>query len=95
MAIIVEEGRKTNIFKMLIFVLAFALILLGAYYLFFAPVPLVDVALNSDLEMISDVSKVDFDVSRVTDSPIFRSLKEYVLPSLPTEAGRANPFEQF
>jgi hypothetical protein len=95
MAIIVEEGKKTNIFKMLIFVLVFALIFLGAYYLFFAPVPLVDVALNSDLRMISDVSKVDFDVSRVTDSPIFRSLKEYVLPSLPTEAGRPNPFEPF
>lgn len=96
MAIFVEQEKNgINFFSALVIILFAGGVLILTYYLFFAPAPLVDVVIKSDLQIISEVAKVDFNVSSVIDSPVFQMLKEYVpSPELRT-GGRSNPFSQF
>ena len=96
MAIFVEqEKNKINFFSLLVIIIFTTGFLFLTYYLFFAPVPLVDVVIRSDLQIISEVAKVDLDVSAVIDSPVFQALKEYVPSPEIREPGRVNPFAQF
>lgn len=99
MAILVEEetGRK-GVFG--VFIIAVIVILLGAatYYLFFAPTPLIEVVIPSGLKTVSKISEDGLNTSAVFDSPVYRSLRQYVAEPVVGEVGeigRSNPFEGF
>ncbi|MDP3991564.1 MAG: hypothetical protein Q8P66_01505 [Candidatus Colwellbacteria bacterium] len=93
MAILVEEetGRK-GVFG--VFIIAAIVILLGAatYYLFFAPTPFIEVVIPSRLETVSKISESGFNTSAVFNSPVYRSLRQYVDEPVLGEIGRPNPF---
>ncbi|MBZ1348842.1 MAG: hypothetical protein KY053_01240 [Candidatus Liptonbacteria bacterium] len=96
MAFVLEEEKKgISLFNILIIALVFGALLISCYYLFFAPVPLIDSAFKTEVQFVSEVSKITFDPSLVTDSEVFISLEEYVkLPEL-RDPGRSNPFGSF
>ncbi len=96
MAFILEEEKKgISLFNILIIALIFGAFLISCYYLFFAPVPLIDSAFKTEVQSVSEISKITFNPSLITDSEVFVSLKEYVkLPELRIP-GRPNPFESF
>ena len=72
-----------------------ALIVAGAYYLFFAPVPFIETVVPEKLDPISRISKIQVDPAKIINSPIYQSLKEQV-PQVKIEgAGRVNPFQPF
>ncbi|MBI2012929.1 MAG: hypothetical protein HYS88_00535 [Candidatus Colwellbacteria bacterium] len=93
MAILVEEetGRK-GAFGVLI--IAVIVILLGAatYYLFFAPVPLIEVVIPSKLKTVSRISESSLNTSAVFNSPVYGSLRQHVPEPVLGEIGRPNPF---
>ncbi len=96
MAIIIEQNKKKiswfGIFTTLFFVV---LILGGGYFLFFAPIPGIEVVAPSGLESAVDLAKITFDPSGVVNSRQFKSLKIYTgLPSV-GGLGRSNPFQPF
>lgn len=97
MAIIVEEEKKSS--PLLIVIISIFLLVflgMGAYYLFFRPVPGVEqVVISPELQSISKVSKITLDIASITDSPVYKSLLKHVNePSLGV-FGRANPFASF
>ena len=93
MAILVEEekGRK-GAFGVLI--IAVIVILLGAatYYLFFAPTPLIEVVIPSGLKTVSRISESGLNTPAVFNSPVYKSLRQYVAEPVLGEIGRSNPF---
>jgi flagellar basal body-associated protein FliL len=93
MAILVEEetGRKGT-FGVLI--IAVIVIFLGAatYYLFFAPTPLIEVVIPSKLKTVSRISESGLNTPAVFNSPVYRSLRQYVTEPALGEIGRPNPF---
>jgi len=93
MAILVEEetGRK-GVFG--VFIIAVIVILLGAatYYLFFAPTPLIEVVIPSGLKTVSRISESGLNTPAVFNSPVYKSLRQYVAEPVVGEIGRPNPF---
>jgi len=93
MAILVEEetGRK-GVFG--VFIIAVIVILLGAatYYLFFAPTPLIEVVIPSGLKTVSRISESGLNTPAVFNSPVYKSLRQYVAEPVLGEIGRSNPF---
>ena len=87
-----EETGKKGVFGVL--VIAIIVILLGAatYYLFFAPTPLIEVVIPSRLETVSRISKDGLNAEAVFNSPVYRSLRQYVAEPVVGEIGRPNPF---
>lgn len=96
MAIVVEEERRgPGIFSILGVVLVLGILFGGTYYLFFAPAPLVEIVAPQELEATSAVSKIELNFTGVTDSNLYRALKQYVQEPELGSAGRPNPFEPF
>src|SRR3989344_2143675 len=93
MAILVEEetGRK-GISG--VFIIAIIVIFLGAatYYLFFAPTPLIEVVIPSGLKTVSRISESGLNTPAVFNSPVYRSLRQYVAEPVLGEIGRSNHF---
>lgn len=96
MAIIVEEEKRGPSFITILgVVITVAITAFITYSLFFAPAPFVETIVPRELETTSAISKIELNVSGVTDSPVFKSLKDYIQkPEVPT-SGRVNPFEPF
>lgn len=96
MAILVEEeGRGRDRFKVLMIAIVMALFLAGAYYLFFAPTPLIEVILPSELQFISRISEGGLNASTIFNSPVYQSLRQYTADVEVGEVGRSNPFQPF
>ena len=93
MAILVEEetGRKG---VSGVFIIAVIITLLGAatYYLFFAPTPLIEVVIPSGLKTVSRISESGLNTPAVFNSPVYKSLRQYVAEPVVGEIGRPNPF---
>lgn len=93
MAILMEEenGRRGP-FKMIAIAVAF--IILGAvtYYLFFAPAPLIEVIIPSGLQSVSQISEEGLNTPEILNSPVYKSLRQYVSDPVIGEIGRTNPF---
>lgn len=96
MAILVEEetGRKG---VSGVFIIAVIITFLGAatYYLFFAPTPLIEVVIPSGLKTVSRISESGLNTPAVFNSPVYRSLRQYVAEPVVGEVGeigRPNPF---
>ena len=93
MAIVVEEEkRKKNWFAIVAVVLLIALFFAVVYYLFFIKPSLIEMAVPSRLQSVSELSRVDFRPEELTNSQAFRDLKQYVSTLAPVTPGRKNPF---
>lgn len=85
----------------ILFFAAVLTLLLAAYYLFFAPVPLIEtVTRPSNIEMISGVTAKDAQSSdklldEIQNSALFNSFRSYVPNPEIGALGRPNPFAQF
>jgi len=93
MAILMEEGNgRKGPFKAL--AIAAVLIILGTitYYLFFAPAPLIEVIIPSGLQSVTQISEDGLNAPEIFNSPVYRSLRQYVADPVIGEIGRTNPF---
>lgn len=95
MAIILkEQKRKANWFAIVVFLFLLVVILITAYFLFFAPVPGIETIAPTGLKSVSQLSKEAelFDPTTVVSDPVLKTLRQYGgLPST-GNLGRANPF---
>ncbi|OGY63093.1 MAG: hypothetical protein A2745_01595 [Candidatus Harrisonbacteria bacterium RIFCSPHIGHO2_01_FULL_44_13] len=96
MAILVSEQKKPiNWFAIIFVVILIALVAGGAYYLFFAPTPGIEIIVPPSLQSVTKISQVEFDPAAVVNSRAFKVLRSYTgLPSVGT-LGRGNPFIGF
>ena len=93
MAILIqEESRSINWFAALIGIFVAVAIGAGIYFLFFAPVPGIEIIIPVPLQSANKISGISIDPSTVINSQSFRSLRIYTgLPGV-GQLGRANPF---
>ncbi|MFH1759083.1 MAG: hypothetical protein ABH822_00800 [Patescibacteria group bacterium] len=92
MAIVIKErNRGVNWFVFLVFIILFAIVIGGGYYLFFAPTPGIEVVSPSVLQSTSEIAEVQFDPSVVISHPQLKNLRQ--IGGLPTvgDLGRENP----
>ena len=89
-----EQSNSNWITIIVISIVAIALVG-GVYMLFFAEAPLIEVVAPSDLETVSDLSKVNFSSTDFSSDPVFNSLRRHVSEAEPGPAGRENPFAPF
>ncbi len=94
MALIMEQKppRGSNWFAISVFIFVFALIVLGGYFLFFSPTPLIDTIVPSGGVTVETISEVKLDSSKIVNDPVLKTFREYgTVPSIGT-VGRPNPF---
>ena len=93
MAIIVEEEkRKINWFALILAVSLAGIVISLAYYLFFAPTPLIGKAVSQNTQTLKDLSDIKLNPEEVINNPKFQILRQYINP---VEAGlpvKNNPF---
>lgn len=97
MAILVEQEKKNNpIFTIGVAGFVIIVLVFGIYFVFFKPAPGIEKAsISTEMQSVAQVSKISFDVSSVTDSPVYKSLKQQVNPPNITIFGRQNPYAPF
>ncbi len=95
MAFSFSEGTNRNWLNTVVMVAVILILVLGTYFLFFAPEPFVEIIVPTELEPISKLSKVEFDHSELTNSEVYQSLRQQVPEAVPGPAGRSNPFAPF
>ena len=95
MALIFSEEKKFN-WKGLATVAAIILAIGGAaYFLFFTPVPAIEIIVPPAARSIEELSGVQFDPASVVNSEDFRSLRRYGGQPGIGQIGRLNPFVKF
>jgi len=96
MAIIIEQKREPfNWFGFFTVIFLLLVIFGGAYYLFFAPAPGIEIIAPLPLEQAGELSRIQFDPAAVVQSPQFKRLKVYSgLPGVGV-LGRSDPFSPF
>ncbi len=95
MAIVIEEQKKKiNWFALAVVILLIFVVGLAAYYLFFAPTPLVEKVAPPRLQSIQELSSIKLQPDVVISNPNFQILKQYVNPiEIQTDfVGKTNPF---
>ena len=97
MAIILEENKKQVSWLFVIsIILAFILVGLAVYYVFFKTPELFDkIILPKELEATKKFRNANVDISGIINDPVFKSLHTYVSDPLPGRIGRINPFTSF
>lgn len=97
MAILVEQEKNNNpIFAIGVVGVVVVVLTFGVYFVFFKPTPGIEKAtVSTEMQSVAQVSKINFDVSSVTDSPMYKSLKQQVSPPNSTLFGRQNPYAPF
>ncbi|MBU6500334.1 MAG: hypothetical protein KGJ89_00695 [Patescibacteria group bacterium] len=93
MAIVLEEEKnKTNIVSIITWLAVLGIIVAAVYYIFFNQPQLVEVAAPANFQNVDPLSKIKLNPEDVINSQSFQSLKQYVAPPVPGNAGRDNPF---
>jgi len=95
MAIIIEEQRrKINWFALALILLLVAIIGAAIYYLFFAPIPLVERVAPPRLKSLQELSSIKLQPETIINDSRFQILKQYVNPiEIQTNSiGKTNPF---
>lgn len=95
MAIELEQKKKTSWGNIIFVILVFIILGSGAYYLYFAPKPAIEILVPTDQKITTELSKINFDPSSVIDSEAFRLLRKYSGPVNAGSLGRSNPFVKF
>ena len=95
MALVFEEEKKFN-WRGVIIVAAIILVVGGAiYFLFFTPVPVIEIIVSPQTRSTEELSGVQFDPASVVNSEDFRALRRYVGQPGIGKIGRSNPFIKF
>lgn len=94
MAIIVEEPKPSKNWGSVIGVIVVIFILFfGVYLLFFKKPDFIEAVIPAPVQQNQQLSKANFDPISVSNSEVFKSLRQYsVLPTATSGPGRANPF---
>lgn len=100
MAIIIEEGKRSNVLWMILRILGWFAILavigVAVYYIFFAAPPFFTVTAPAGLQNIQSLSQATLQPNDVLQNPVYQSLKPSSIPapspSGPATVGRTNPF---
>ncbi|MBM3281593.1 MAG: hypothetical protein FJY91_02515 [Candidatus Harrisonbacteria bacterium] len=96
MAIIIENRKSNfNFFTFLFFIFLFFVVIGGAYYLFFAPTPGIEIVAPSSLQSSEEIADVKFDPGSVIGDPVLKNLRQFGAPPEPGDLGRSNPFSSF
>lgn len=95
MAIVLEEGRKFNWKGVITGTAVLAVIAAGLYFLFFAPVPGIEVIAPPAVQSAAELSAVQFDPASVVNSDDFRALRRYTGEPTVGQIGRVNPFVKY
>ena len=93
MAILIEEEkRRINWFALVTVVLVVATIIGATYYLFFAPVPLIEKVVPSSVQSLQALSNIKLQPELIINNPKFQVLKTYINPIEIGSVGKNNPF---
>lgn len=95
MAIVLEEKQKFNWKALLIFLAVIGFLFAVAYFLFFAPVPVIEDIIPLNIKSTTELSTVEFKPGDLTSNKTYQSLKPSVGPAVVTQVGRPNPFIKF
>ncbi len=87
-----EESKGRGPFGILTVILILIILGAGTYYLFFAPAPLIEVIVPSGLQSVSKIPEKGLNAPGIFNSPIYKSLRQYVAEPAIGEIGRTNPF---
>lgn len=93
MAIILQQEKSPVNWSMVTGVIVvLAIIVGGAYFLFFAPVPGIESIIPSRQQITDELSKVSLDTSTVLGNEEFKRLRQYSGVPAAGQLGRSNPF---
>ncbi|MFA5098778.1 MAG: hypothetical protein WC461_00975 [Candidatus Paceibacterota bacterium] len=93
MAIIVEEEkRRINWFPLILWISLSGIIIALAYYLFFAPTPLIEKVISQNTQTLKDLSGIKLNPEEVVNNPKFQILRQYINPVEAGMPGKSNPF---
>ena len=94
MATIIEEGKngRGGIVRLLMWLMVLIIIGAAGYYIFFAEPQLVEIATPASFKSIDPLAGINLNPEDVINGVEFQSLKIYVTPPRPGNAGKANPF---
>ncbi len=97
MAIILQEEKQSiNWTGVIGAIVAFAVLIGGAYVLFFAPVPAIEgLFISKEQQLTTDLAGVQFDPDTVIQNKTFRSLQQYAGAPAVGQSGRSNPLIKF
>lgn len=97
MAILIEpEKNNSPIFTVVVVVIIIGILGFGTYFVFIKPTPGVEKAtVSTEMQSVAQVSKINFDVTDVTESAVYKSLKQQVGPPNSALFGRPNPYAPF
>ena|SRR3989344_2283206 len=96
MAIVIEKEKNGMGLSAVLVTLGIMLALFGAtYYLFFAPVPGIEILSSPEVQKAAQISTITLDTSSITGSPVLNVLKSHVGPPAQGSFGRENPFLPF
>lgn len=96
MAIIVDNDVKKGSWMPIVLVAFFTIVIVaGTYFLFFAPVPLIETISSPELRSATQISVIKLNPNEIVTSPVVLRLRSQV--SLPPQGsfGRSNPFIPF
>ena len=95
MPILIQEQKLFN-WKMLVgFIVAVLAVIGGIYFLFFAPVPGIEVIAPASVSSASELSGIEFNPENLVNGEKFRSLRRYVGQPTVGQIGRENPFVKY
>lgn len=95
MAIIIEEEkRKINWFALAVVILIVVTIIGVIYYLFFAPIPLIEKIAPPRLQSLKEVSSMELRPESVIQNSTFQILRQYANPIEIGPTGKQNPFSR-
>lgn len=95
MAIILEERKSFKWGTVLMIIFLFGIIISGAYFLFFAPKPAIEVFVPAEQKITSELAKIDFNPASLIGNASFKILRPYSPAPTPGKTGRTNPFVKF
>ncbi len=96
MPISLEPQKKpVNWIALIAVVIAMVIIVGGAYFLFFAPVPGIEAIIPSEQKLASRISKLELNTQPAVEAFTAGRLKQYAAPLTVGQVGRTNPFIKF
>jgi len=95
MAIVLEDRQQFNWKALIIFITIIAVILGLAYFLFFAPSPVVQEIMPSGVKATAELSTVNLNPNDLLGNKVYQSLKQYGGSVVIPQVGRENPFIKY
>lgn len=93
MAILIEEHQAFNWKALVIFIIALTIVGGAIYYLFFAPVPGIEIIAPASVRSTTELSNVELDLGVSTD--LIRDFRRYTGQPSVGQIGRENPFIKY